>query len=167
MTHVLRFHVKTIDVIKPSIPRFGDYGQTPPVPSDVGRAVFNSPGNDSVTRDTDAMRVRNHDWSFQKPAFVYPCGACHFAVTIQAEIAGVNRVVERIVSTRNDCGNAGARWTLANFQFSFPTDQGRVTDLHTGDIRYRIQFPWRAIEGHTEIARANNFDLVELLYQRR
>src|SRR5882724_5762972 len=129
--------------------------------------MFNSPGNDSVTRDTDAMRVRNHDWSFQKSAFLEPRGARHFAVPIQAEIAGVNRVVERIVPTRNDCSNAGAHWALANFQFSVATDQGGVADLHGGDIRYRIQFPRRAIERHTEIARANDFDLGELLYRRR
>ena len=112
MEHVLRFHVKTIDVIEPAVPSFGDDRQTPPVPGGVGRAVFDSPGDDSVTRDTDAMRVRNHDGSFQKPAFVYPRGARHFAVAIQAEIAGVNRVVERLVSTRNDCGNPGAHRAL-------------------------------------------------------
>ena len=123
MKHVFRFHVKTIDIIEPAVPGFGDDRQTPPVAGRVGRAVFNSPCNDSVTRDTNAMRVRNHDWSFQKPAFVYPRGARHFAVAIQAEIAGVNRVVERIVSTRNDCGNAGAHRALANFQFSFATDK--------------------------------------------
>src|SRR5205814_6734200 len=82
--HVFGFHVKTIDVIEPAIPSFGDDGQTPPVSGSVGRAVLNSPGDDSVTRDTDAMRVRNHDWSFQKPAFVYPRCAGHLAIAIQA-----------------------------------------------------------------------------------
>jgi hypothetical protein len=159
--------VKSVDVIEPPVPRFGDYRQAPPVSGGVGCAVFDSPGNDSVTSDTDAMRVRNHDWSFQKPAFVEPRGASHFAVAIQAEIAGVNRVVERIVSTRNDCGYAGAHRAFANFQFSVATDQGRVTDLHTRDIRDRVQFPRHAIERHTEISRANNFDLGELLYRRR
>jgi hypothetical protein len=129
--------------------------------------VFDSPSDDSITGDTDTMRVRNYDWSFQKPAFVYPRCAGHFAVAVQAEIAAVNRIVERIVSTRNDCGNTGAHWPLTNFQFSFATDQGRVTDLHTGDIRDRVQFSGRAIERHTEIARANNFDLGDLLYWRR
>src|SRR5262245_33660351 len=113
------------------------------------------------------MRVRNHNWSFQKSAFVQPSGPRHFAVPIQAEIAGVNRVVERIVSTRNDCGNASAHWPLANLQFPVATDQGRVTDLHTGDIRDRIQFPRSTIKRHTEIARANNIDLGDLLYWRR
>src|SRR6266576_1162670 len=98
--HVFGFHVKTIDIIEPAIPSFGDDGQTPPVSGGVGCAVFDSPGDDSVTRDTDAMRVRNHDWSFQKPTFVYPGCAGHLAVAIQAEIAGVNRVVKRIVSKR-------------------------------------------------------------------
>src|SRR6476620_3352603 len=100
MKHVFGFHVKTIDIIKPAIPGFGDDRQTPPVPGGVGRAVFDSPGDDSVARDTDAMRVRIHDWSFQKSAFVNKGGERHFAVAIQAEIAGLNRVVERIVSTR-------------------------------------------------------------------
>src|SRR5881392_2872237 len=94
MKHVFGFHMKTIDIIEPAIPSFGDDGQTPPILGGVGCAVFDSPGNDSVTRDADAMCVRNHDWSFQKPAFVYPRGACHFAVAIQAEIPGVNRVIE-------------------------------------------------------------------------
>src|SRR6266480_4119812 len=94
--HRFGLHVKTSDVVEPDIPSCGDDVQTPAVYGSVGRGVFNSPGDDSVTRDTDAMRVRNHDWSFQKPAFVYPRCAGHFAVAIQAEIAGVNRVVDRI-----------------------------------------------------------------------
>src|SRR6266513_1279918 len=120
--HVFGFHVKTIDVVEPAIPSFGDDGQTPPESGSFGRAAFNSQGDDSVTRYTDAMRVRNHDWSFQKPAFVYPRCAGLLAVAIQAEIAGVNRVVDRITSTRNDCGNARAHRALANFQFSVATD---------------------------------------------
>src|SRR4051794_32093346 len=122
MKNVVRLKVKAIDVIEPAVPSFGDHRQTPPVPGGVRRAVFDSPGNDSVTRDTDAMRVRDHDWSFQKAAFVYPRCAGHLAVAIQAEIARVNRVVDRITSTRNDCGNARAHRALANFQFSVATD---------------------------------------------
>src|ERR1041385_3604397 len=120
--------------------------------------MFDSPGDDSVARDTDAMRVGNYDWTFQKPALIYPRGSGHLAIAVQTEIAGVNRVVQRIVSTRNDCCNAGAHRAFAYFQFSFATDQRRVADLHTGNIRNRVQFPRGAIERHAEIARANNFD---------
>ena len=167
MEYVLWFYVKPIDVIQPPVPRFGYDRQTPPVTSGVRCTVFDSPGNDSVTRHTDAMCVRNHDWPFQKPAFIEPGGPRHFAIPVQTEIASIHGVVERIVSTRNDRSNTSAHRALANFQFSLATDQGRVAYLYARDIRDRVQLPWCAVERHTEIARANDLNLCELLYRRQ
>ena len=45
------------------------------------------------------------------------------------------KVVERVVSTRNDRSDTSAHRAFANFQFSIATDQGRVAYLYAGHIR--------------------------------
>ena len=129
--------------------------------------MFNSPGNHCVARDSNAVRVGNHDRAFEEATFLYPRCAGHFAVAIQAETAGVNRIVERIVPARNDCGNAGAHRAFAGFEFSVATDQCRVAHLDTRHVSDRVQFARRTVKRHIEIAGANNFDRAELLYRSR
>ena len=110
--------MEPINVVEPAVPRLRNNRQAPPVAGRIRCAVFNSPGNYSVARDSDAMRIRNNDWPFQKPTFFHPRCPRHLAVAIQAEISSVSRVVERIVPARNDCGNAGSHGTFADLKLS-------------------------------------------------
>ena len=97
---ILRLNMKAIDVVKPAVPCLGDNRQTPPVAGLIGRAVLNPPCNDRVARHSNAMRVCDNDRSFEKSALLNPGRASHFAVAIQAEKSGVNRIVQRSVAAR-------------------------------------------------------------------
>ena len=102
------------------------------------------------------MRVRDDDRSFEKSAFLHPGGAGHFAIAVQTENAGVNWIVERIVSARNDRGHPGAHWTVANIEFAFAADQSRVADFHAAHVSDGIKFSRRSFEWNAELARPDN-----------
>ena len=72
--------------------------------------------------------------------------ASHFAVSIQAEEARVNRIIERSLSARQDCGYTCAHRAFANLEFAFATDQCRIADFDTSDIGDRVKFPRRAFK---------------------
>ena len=84
--------------------------------------MFDSPCNCCVARDADTVRVRDDNRPFQKTAFFDPRRPSHFAIAIQTENAGVNRIVERIVSAGQDCRHAGANWPFADFELAFAFD---------------------------------------------
>ena len=52
--------VKSVDVVEPAVPGFGDDRQRPPVAFHIGRAVLDFPGDDGVANDADAVRVGDH-----------------------------------------------------------------------------------------------------------
>src|SRR6185437_8325030 len=98
--------------------------QTPPVSSHIRSAMLDSPGNGRVTGYAHTVCVGNDNGSFQKTALLHPRGASHFAVPVQAEHACVNRIVQRIVTARNDSCYTRAHRTFADFEFAFTGDQG-------------------------------------------
>ena len=149
--------MEAVDVIQPAVPGFRDDRQTPPVAGLIRRAVRESPGDDRVARHADAVGVRHNDRPFEKSAFVHPRRAGHLAVAVQAEDAGVNRIVERIVSARNDRRHAGAHRALADFEFSLAADQGGKADFNASDVRDRVQLSRGAVEGNAEGAGANRW----------
>ena len=63
------------------------------------------------------------------------------------------------MTARDDRGHAGAHRTFSHFNFTFATDQSRVTDLNAGDIGNGVKFSRRSIERNPEIARADGFRL--------
>ena len=136
--HVLRFDVEAIDVVQPAVPGLGHDRQAPPVTGLVRRAVREPPGDDRVARHADAVGVGDDDRPFEKSALLHPGGPGHLAVAVEAESAGVNRIVERIVPARNDRRHPGAHGALADFQFPLAADQSGEADLDARDIRDRI-----------------------------
>ncbi len=152
---IFRLDVKAINVIEPAVPSLGHNGQAPPVAGRIGRSVLDAPGNDRVARHADAMRVRDDDWSFEKPALLNPGCAGHLAVSIQAEEARVNRIIKRSPPARQNRGNTGAHRAFANLEFAFAADQCRIANFDASDIRDRVKFPRRAFKRNPEIARAN------------
>src|SRR4029077_4709983 len=94
MPDVFRLKMKAIDVVKPAVPGLCDNGQAPPVTSLIGCAVFDTPGNHCVTCYSNAVRVCDDNRTFEKSALINPCRAGHFTIAVQAEEAGVNRIVQ-------------------------------------------------------------------------
>src|SRR4029077_16225725 len=94
MKNVFGPYMKSVGVVQPAVPRLRDQRQTPPISGRIGRAVFDSPLNDSISRDANAVRVRDHDWSLQESALFDPMRAGHLAVAVQTEHACVDRIVQ-------------------------------------------------------------------------
>ncbi len=135
---ILWFQVEAIDVVQPAVPRLRHDRQAPPVTSLVRRPMRQAPGDDRVARHADTVGVRNYDRPFEESAFLHPGRAGHFAIAVQAESAGVNRIVERVMAARNNRGHAGAHRAFADFEFSLAADQSRKTDFDPGDVGDRI-----------------------------
>ena len=94
MRDVVRLDMEAVDVIQPAVPCLRDDGQAPPVAGLVRRTVRETPGDDRVACYPDAVGVGDNDRSFEKSALFDPGRARHLAIAVQAEGAGVNRIVE-------------------------------------------------------------------------
>src|SRR6266446_1143287 len=149
--------MKPICVVEPTVPRLGHERQTPPISAGVGRAALDSPRNDSVARDSNAVGVSNDNRAFEKSAFFDPMCAGHLAVAVQTEYSRVNRIVQRIMSARNDCGHAGPDWSFTNHKFSFATNDRGVTNFDTNDVGDGVELTGRAIERNAEISCEHGF----------
>src|SRR4029077_6676047 len=79
---MFRLHMKTINVLKPAIPGLGDDRQAPGEPFCIRSAMGKTPRDHSVARDSHAMRIRQHDRTFEESALFHPGGSGHFTVAI-------------------------------------------------------------------------------------
>src|SRR2546423_172840 len=148
---MLRLHVKSVNVVKPAIPGFRHYRQAPPIASHIRCAVFDAPGNCRVPGYADTMCVSDDERPFQKSAFFYPRGTGHLAISVQAEDAGINRIIERIVSARDNCGNSSSDWTFAGLKFPFAFYQSGITHFYAVDIANRVKFARSSFERNAKI----------------
>ena len=119
--------------------------------------MFDSPRDHRIAGDSNAVRIRDHDRSFEKSALFNPMRAGHLAVTVQTERSRVNRIVQRIVSPRNDRGHTSADRSFANNEFSFATNNRCVTNFDTRDIGNRVQWARPTVERNSDVTRTNNF----------
>ena len=114
---VFGMDVKSIDVVEPAVPGFGDNRQRPPVAFHVRRAVFDFPGDDGVAYYADAMRVGDHHGTVEEAGIVDPGGAGHFAVAVEGEPGGEDGVIAGFAARMNR-GDAGADGAFADFEFA-------------------------------------------------
>src|SRR5689334_4389059 len=154
---MLRLDVKSVNVVKPTVPCFRHDRQTPPVSGYIRRTMPDSPGDHLIPRDSHAVSVGDDYRSFEKATFVDPRSAGHFAVAVQTKHGGVHRVVKGIVPSRDDGGDASAHRALADLQFPLALDDGAVSDFHTGDVGDRVKLPGCSLEWNPEVARPNRF----------
>src|SRR5438105_13800185 len=63
------------------------------------------------------------------------------------------------MTARQDRRNAGTHRALANFEFSFATDQGRIADFDAGDIRDGVKLSRCPFKRNTQFACANDLRL--------
>jgi hypothetical protein len=147
--------MKSVDVVKPSVPGFGDHRQAPPVASDIGGAVADAPGNGRVPGYAHAVRVGNDYRSLQETALLDPRCAGHFAITVQAEHTGVDGIVKRLVPSRDNRCHAGSDRTFANLKLAFSLNQGGVADLDANHVRDGVELTGRSFEWNSQISRAD------------
>ena len=145
--HVLRLHVKAVDVVQPAVVGFGDDRQ-PPRLQDV--ATRDLPLNDRVAHDADAVRVGDRDRPLEQAALLDPGRAGHLAVAVQREPGGEHGIVVG-PAARMDDRDAGANRTLADDELAAAGDQRRVSDLHPGDVGDRVERPCGAADRQLEI----------------
>jgi hypothetical protein len=150
---VFGLDVKSVDVVEPAVPGFGDHGQRPEVAFHVGRAVLDLPGNDGVAHDSDAVRVGDHYGAGEEAGVVDPGGAGHLTVAVEGEPGGEDGVVGSFAARMNG-GDAGAHGSLADYEFAFAGDERGVSDLDAFDVGDGVVAAGSAIEGDSEIAGA-------------
>src|SRR5256714_5094448 len=150
---MLPLHVKAVHVVQPTVPCFGHDRQAPVKAAGIRAAFFHAPTDDRVTHDANTMRVCNCDRSFQESAFLHPRSAGHFAVSIEAEDADINRIVG--LAARQNRSHTGPDRPFADLEFALAADERRVTDLNAGDVSDRVEFSRRSIEGNAKRSRAH------------
>ena len=148
---VLRLNVKSIDIVQVAVPGFGHHGQGPPVALLVRGRVLYPPSNHGIARHANAVRIGDDYWTFKKSQVVQGCGASHLAIAVQREPTAEYRIC-KILPPRQDYANAGPYWTRSNFQPAFPGNQGRVTHLHSLDVRDGVERPRRTVERNAKLS---------------
>src|SRR5439155_20725905 len=98
---------------------------------------LDSPRDNRIARHSDAVGVRNNDWSFKEAALINPRCAGHFAVAVQAKEPGVNRVVQRSMTARHNSGHVSAHRTFANLSLGVATHTPAVADFDPSHLRNR------------------------------
>jgi hypothetical protein len=151
---VLRFDVESVDVVEPAIPGFRDDGKRPPVSGHFRLAMGNTPLNDGVADDADAVRVGDHHGTIEETGLFHPDGAGHFAVAIERPPAGKNRTAHGILAARENGSHAGSHGAFANLELAFAGNERGVADGDAGNIGDGVERAGRAVKRHAEIAGA-------------
>src|SRR5829696_8844030 len=123
-------HVKSIDVVELTVPCLGYDRQRPPIATEIGSTLFDTPADDGIARDANTMRVRQYDWSFELAGLVDPCRARHFPIAIQREPAAEHGGTKTGSTARQDCRDAGAHLLSARQIFY----QGDLPNGYTCDV---------------------------------
>src|SRR5258708_31955832 len=134
MESVFGLDVKAVDVVEPAIPCFRDDGQRPPITGGIGLAVRDTPLNDSVANDADAVRVGDHYRTFEEARLFDPGRAGHFTIAVERPPAGENGIVHRVFSAREHGGHSRSNRPLAYLKFSFALIKRGVADGDAGNV---------------------------------
>ena len=87
---------------KIAVPGLGHHRQRPRIAFLVRRCVLYAPCNDRIAHHADAVGVGDHHRAVEKARIFEPGGSGHFAVAVQREPAGEDRIL------RNSC--RGEEW---------------------------------------------------------
>ena len=144
---VLLRNVKPVDVVECAIVRLGHDGERP-----VERnTLADQPLDDGVAYDADAMRVRDHHRSREKPRLFEPRGARHFAVAIEREPAAEHGVAVG-GAAREEGGDARADRALTHDELSLPLDDGAMPHGHARDVGDGVERAGCPVERDAEVA---------------
>src|SRR5581483_5623369 len=112
-----------------------------------------SPGNDRISYGPDAVGVCDHDWAVEKAGVVHPVGAGHFAVAVEAEIAGEDLVLG-VLPAWQDRSHPGANWPDTHFEGTAAGNESCVAHLNSGNVGDGIERTGSAIERNAQVAGA-------------
>jgi hypothetical protein len=99
------------------------------------------------------VRVGDQHRAFKKAGLFHPGSAGHFAVAVESEPAGEDRVGGSLAAGE-DGGDAGAHRPCTDAQLSFTFDDGAVAHFDAGHIGDGVERAGDAVERHTEVAGA-------------
>ena len=148
LENVFTFDVESVDIVEITVPGFADYGERPGLRLGESHLL---PGDHGFMHSPDAVRIGYKDGAMQKPRFLQPGHARHFAIAIEGKPSGVNRVVVRFAAGK-DGGYTGPDGALPHYPLTFPFYDGNVTHLDTGNIGYGIEGARIAIKGNSQVA---------------
>jgi hypothetical protein len=146
--HVLRLHVKAVDVVEASIEGFGDDRKSPRLET----WALHLPLKNRVAYDANAVRIRDGHGTLEESRLLQPCRAGHLAVAIQRE-PRTEHGIGVVLATRMDDGDASSHRSLSNDETTAARDERRLTDLHAGNVRDGVERTSRAANWNAEIAR--------------
>jgi len=115
--------------------------------------ALHHPAHHRVPNDAHAVGVRDRERSFQESRFGDPRGTRHFAVAVQ-RIGGGEYGIE-LLSSRQDCRNAGAHRTRAALQGSVTGDERGNPHLDAADVGDCVEWGRRPVQWDSKIARAS------------
>ncbi len=133
--HMLRLHVKAVDVVEATIVGLGDDGETP------GLHVrsLNEPLKDRVPHHAYTVRIRYGDRPLEQSRFLQPGGTSHLTVAVEREPGAEHRIGARLAAWMHH-RNPRAHRTLAHHQSPLSVDERRVAYLHPRNVRDGIQW---------------------------
>ena len=144
---VLGLDVKTVDIVKRTVPGLGDDWNRPEVAGGVRPPLANAPLDRRLMDRADAVGVGQHDRAFQLSAFLEPGRAGHLTAAIEGEPGAEDRAHEGLPPPRQDRGHAGPGCAA----IVEVLDHGRVADSDAGNVGDRVERPRIAIEGDAEV----------------
>src|SRR5260370_8440057 len=92
--------------------------------------MIDSPLNDGIANDSDAVCVGDHYRPFEKAGLLHPSRSGHFAVAVERPPARENRIAHRIFSTRQHSGHSRSYRPLANLQLSLARNYPGMPNGH-------------------------------------
>ena len=143
---VFRLDVKSIDVVQPAIPGFGDHWQRPIEPRRVRRGVRDAPLDHCVAHHAHAVGVGNHHRALEKSRFFDPGSSRHLAVAVLRKPRGEHWIGNGVMTARQHRRHPSAHRAMANLQFAGSRNQCRVADSDTGHVRNGIEGSGSAVE---------------------
>ena len=145
--HMLRLHVEAIDVVQTAVVGLGDDRQPPRLQHVL---LGNLPPDDGVPHDADAVGIGHRHRPFQQPALLDPGRAGHFAVAVQREPRGEDRL--RVAfPARVDHRHTGAHRSRPHHQLSASGNEGGLADFDARHVGDGVEWSRRPADGQLEI----------------
>ena len=106
-----------------------------------------------MVNHADAVRVGEHDWTFELTGLLQPGGTGHLTIAVQREPGAEYRLHQGVPSEGENGGDAGAH--LAAIRQIL--HQRVVSNHHPRDVGDRVPRPRASVEGNAQIPGARRF----------
>jgi hypothetical protein len=113
------------------------------------------PFDHSRVAGTDGVGIGNRNGQGQFADLVNPCRTCHLSVAVEAESPCGAGPSHAFTAAGENGGDTRANRSPADGHCAVATDQRRVADFDSGDVRDGILWTRRAAQFDTEVTGAN------------